>query len=115
MLRRVALVRAEVSEELSASFIRVTIMGELGITANVVPSSPILVTLIKEALSPAKRQFLQEPHSVTSQKTPFFKVYIEGTYSELSEIEDFSRLFVKLLIILQKHYSKQLLIWKIHV
>jgi hypothetical protein len=30
MLRRVALVRTDVSEELSASFIRVTIIGELG-------------------------------------------------------------------------------------
>jgi hypothetical protein len=52
MLRRVAIVRTDVSEELSASFIRVTI-GELGITlavTSVVPSSPILVTLM-EALS----------------------------------------------------------------
>jgi hypothetical protein len=65
MLRSVALVRTEVSEELSASFIRVTRIGELGTTlaltskrrrceeiprANVVPSSQILVTLMKEAL-----------------------------------------------------------------
>jgi hypothetical protein len=63
MLRRVALVRTDVSEELNASFIRVTKMGELGttlavtsnrctlssqcsigallVTASVVPSSPI--------------------------------------------------------------------------
>jgi hypothetical protein len=32
MLRRVALVRSDVSEELSASFIRVTTIGELGTT-----------------------------------------------------------------------------------
>jgi hypothetical protein len=32
MLRRVALVRTDVSEEISASFIRVTRWGELGIT-----------------------------------------------------------------------------------
>jgi hypothetical protein len=32
MLRRVALVRSDVSEELSASFIRVTRIGELGTT-----------------------------------------------------------------------------------
>jgi hypothetical protein len=32
MLRRVAPVRTDVSEELSASFIRVTIIGELGTT-----------------------------------------------------------------------------------
>jgi hypothetical protein len=75
MLRRVALVRTDVSEDLSASFIRVTRIGELGttrceeilgtlhfqvflrsvrrllVTASVVPSSQILVTLMKEALS----------------------------------------------------------------
>jgi hypothetical protein len=33
MLRRVALVRTDVSEELGASFIRVTIIGELGTLA----------------------------------------------------------------------------------
>jgi hypothetical protein len=32
MLRRVALVRTDVSEELSVPFIRVTIIGELGTT-----------------------------------------------------------------------------------
>jgi hypothetical protein len=78
----VALVRTDTSEEFSASFIRVTRIGELGITlivtsnrrklrrstlvgiylvflrsvrwllvrASIVPSSPILVTLMKEAL-----------------------------------------------------------------
>jgi hypothetical protein len=35
MLRRVALVRTDVSEELSASFIRVTRIGELGTTTAV--------------------------------------------------------------------------------
>jgi hypothetical protein len=53
MLRRVVLVRIDVSEEFSISFIRVTRIGELGtmlVTASVVPSSPILVTLMKEAL-----------------------------------------------------------------
>jgi hypothetical protein len=77
MLRRVALVKTDVSEEPGASFIRVTSIGELGTTqavtsnrrtlrrnkylvflrsvrrllvaACVVPSSPILVTLMKEA------------------------------------------------------------------
>jgi hypothetical protein len=54
MLRRVALARTDVSEELGASFIMVTRIGELGtmlVTASVVPSSPSLVTLMKEALS----------------------------------------------------------------
>jgi hypothetical protein len=50
MLRRVAPVRTDVSEERSASFIRVTRIGELGTTL-AVPSSPILVTLMKEAIS----------------------------------------------------------------
>jgi hypothetical protein len=50
MLRRVALVRTDVSEELSASFIRVTRISELETTLAVI-SSPILVTLMKEALS----------------------------------------------------------------
>jgi hypothetical protein len=56
MLRRVALVRTDVSEEPSASFIRVTRIGEIGTTQAV----------------PPKRRFLQEPHGVTSEKTPFF-------------------------------------------
>jgi hypothetical protein len=42
-------------------------------TANVVPSSTILVTLMKEALISFESRFLHEPHRVTSQKTPFFK------------------------------------------
>jgi hypothetical protein len=58
LLRRVALVRTDVSEELGASFIKVTKMGALGTTrsvrrllgaACVVPSAPIFVTLMKEA------------------------------------------------------------------
>jgi hypothetical protein len=62
MLQRVALVRTDVSKELIASFIRVTRIGELGTTLGIssqrvsvasyiVPSSQILVTLMKEALS----------------------------------------------------------------
>jgi hypothetical protein len=73
MLRRVTLVRTDISEELSASLIRVTRIGELGIlchlaflrsmhqllvTASVVPSSLILVTLMKEALSSSETSAL---------------------------------------------------------
>jgi hypothetical protein len=81
MLCRVALVRTGFSEELSASFIRVTRFGELGttlartsnrrtllvflpsvrqflVTTSVVPSSPILVTLIKKALSSSETSVL---------------------------------------------------------
>jgi hypothetical protein len=46
MLRHVALVRTNVSEELSTS------------TANVVPSLPILVTLMMEALSSSETSVL---------------------------------------------------------
>jgi hypothetical protein len=55
-------------EEITASFIRVTKIGELGttlavtsnrrVTGSVVPSSPILVTLIKEALSSSETSVL---------------------------------------------------------
>jgi hypothetical protein len=74
MLRRVALVRTDVSEEPSASFIRVTRIGELGtnilgiiflrsvrrllVRASVVPSSPILVNLMKEALGTSETSVL---------------------------------------------------------
>jgi hypothetical protein len=54
MLRRVPLVRTDVSEESSAFLIRVRRICELGImlvTDNIVPSSPILVTLTKEVLN----------------------------------------------------------------
>jgi hypothetical protein len=63
ILRRAALVRTYVSEEISACFISVTRIGELGttltvtsnrstllVTASGVPSSPIRVTLMKETL-----------------------------------------------------------------
>jgi hypothetical protein len=48
MLRRVALVGTDVSEELSASIIKVTRIGEL-VTANI-PTSPTVATLMMEAL-----------------------------------------------------------------
>jgi hypothetical protein len=44
------------------------------VTDSIFPSSPILVTLMKEALPSSERRFLQEPHGVRSQKTPFFIV-----------------------------------------
>jgi hypothetical protein len=53
----VALVRTDISEELSASFIRVTRIGELGTTANV-PSSSILLTLMMKALSSSEKWIL---------------------------------------------------------
>jgi hypothetical protein len=59
MLRRVALVRTDVSEELSAYFIRVLRgVRRLLFTASVVPSSSIFVTLMKEALSSSETSVL---------------------------------------------------------
>jgi predicted hotdog family 3-hydroxylacyl-ACP dehydratase len=87
MLGHVALVRTDVSKDLSASFINVTRIGELGttlavtsnrrtlrrntvrlvflrsvrqllVTASVVPSTPILVALMNEALSSSETSIL---------------------------------------------------------
>jgi hypothetical protein len=59
MLRRVALVRIDVSEEPGASFIRVSSgVRQFLVTASVVPTSPILVTLMKEVLSSSETSVL---------------------------------------------------------
>jgi hypothetical protein len=55
MLRRVALVRNDVTEEPSASIISVRRLLD---TASVVPSSPIPVTLMKETLSSSETSIL---------------------------------------------------------
>jgi hypothetical protein len=46
-------------------------MLQLLVTANVVPSPPIVVTLMMEENVPPKHRFLQEPHGITSYKTAF--------------------------------------------
>jgi hypothetical protein len=74
MLRHVALVRTDIPKEFSTSLIRVTRIGELAatlavmvflrsvrrllVTASVVANSPILVTLMKEALSSSEASVL---------------------------------------------------------
>jgi hypothetical protein len=87
MIRSVALVRNDVSEERIASIIRVTRTNELRtfsvasnrsvllllVTANV-HSSPILVTLMMEAIRSVEKSVLTRFTGVTSQKTEFFIV-----------------------------------------
>jgi hypothetical protein len=74
ILRRVALVRTDVSEECIASIIRVTRIGELGttlamtskrrmpkrntISLNFIPSSPIHVALMMEVLNSSETSVL---------------------------------------------------------
>jgi acetylglutamate synthase len=58
VLHSVALVTTDVLEDCMASIIRLTRIGLL-VTAIVVPSSPILVTLMMEALCSSETSFLQ--------------------------------------------------------
>jgi predicted hotdog family 3-hydroxylacyl-ACP dehydratase len=131
MLRRVALVRTDVTEVLSASFIRVTGIGELGtrlavtsnrrtllrsvrrleVTASVVPSSPILVTLIKEALSSSETS-LRSVHRLldTASVVPSSPILVTLMKEALSSSETSLRSVRRLLVTASVVPSSQILV-----
>jgi hypothetical protein len=105
MLRRVALVITDVSEEPGASFIKVTRIGELGTTqaatsnrrtSVLVASCSLCCSYFTDSCHPdeggarflPKRRFLQVPHGVTSKKTPFFIVTAVETWYLTLKLED---------------------------
>jgi hypothetical protein len=75
LLRRVALVRTDVTEEPGASFIRVTKIGELGTTQAATSNRRTL-----------RINNYHHPPGLTTQKTPFFKSKIDlGGNHEVTE------------------------------
>jgi hypothetical protein len=101
MLRRVALVRTHVSGELSASIIGLTKLGELGTTLTVTSNRRI------HAFLRSVRRFLQEPHGVTSQKTPFFIVIAVKTSNRTKSplFGPCNHYFVVQIVLLSHRYS----------
>jgi hypothetical protein len=73
MSRRVALVATDV-EKIPSVLVFFHSVRRLLVAASFVPSSPILVTLMKEDLSSYETSVLRKAHSVKSHKTKLFIV-----------------------------------------
>jgi hypothetical protein len=96
MLRRLALVRTDVSKERRIFIIRVTRIGELArsvlrllVNANVVPSSRILITLMMEALCSSETSLLTR---ATRRHIPDN----DTVHNHLSEISDLTWIYFSL-------------------
>jgi hypothetical protein len=87
MLRRVALVRTDVSEELISSFIRATGIGELGTTLAVTNNRHTLLSSSETSvLTRATRRNIPEDTILHSHRRENLKSYVMNTFCQLWDI-----------------------------